>query len=153
MVHLLSLEEQETVQEIWTLQHASYPYEAERIGLTELPPLMDTFESIASCGEIFYGFRSTEGDLIGAIAVELGEEQLTISRMMVHPQYFRQGIAAELITAVLDTYARIPLFIVSTGTKNAPAAALYEKYGFKRASTFEVAPGVELTEFHLRRHA
>lgn len=151
LIHLLSLDNRENVQQIWALQHMAYPLEAERIGFTELPPLMDTFDSIASCGETFYGVLSEEGELIGAIAVEPEKEQVTISRMMVHPGHFRKGIAANLMRHVLDTYSDAPLMIVSTGTKNAPAVALYEKFGFKPASAFEVAPDVELTEFHLSR--
>lgn len=149
MICSLSLDHRDTVQQIWALQHMAYPLEAELIGFTELPPLMDTFESISSCGETFYGYVSEDGELVGAIAVELEEDQVTISRMMVHPGHFRKGIAASLIQHVLDLYSAASLFVVSTGTKNTPAVTLYEKFGFKPKDTFEVAPGVVLTEFYL----
>ncbi|WP_106766953.1 GNAT family N-acetyltransferase [Paenibacillus faecalis] len=150
MIHSLSLEQRDIVQQIWALQHMAYPIEAALIGFKELPPLQDTFESISSSGEFFYGYITEEGELIGVIAVEVEQEQVTISRMMVHPNHFRKGIARGLIQHVLDTYRDTPLFIVMTGTKNTPAVSLYERFGFQRKGAFEVAPGVELTEFHLQ---
>ncbi|PAD74366.1 MULTISPECIES: GNAT family N-acetyltransferase [Paenibacillus] len=150
MITMLTLGDDGTVQQIWSLQHMAYPIEAKLIGFSEIPPLMDTFDTIRSSGETFYGYMDEEGDLLGAIAVEPGEDQVTISRMMVHPGHFRKGIAASLIEHVLDTYRETPLFIVATGTRNSPAVALYEKFGFVRDHAFEVAPGVELTEFHLK---
>ena len=149
MITLLSLKDKDTVQQIWALQHMAYPLEAERIGFSEIPPLMDTFESIALCGEIFYGFETEDGELAGAIAVEEKPDTVTISRMMVHPDCFRQGIASSLVQHVLDTYREVQEFTVSTGLKNTPAVRLYEKFGFQPEVTYEVAPGVELSDFRL----
>ncbi|AWP25776.1 GNAT family N-acetyltransferase [Paenibacillus glucanolyticus] len=150
MINELSLEDRDTVQQIWGLQHMAYPLEAELIGFTDIPPLLDTFDTIRTSGETFFGYINDEGELIGAIAVEAEEAQVTISRMMVHPGHFRKGIAGTLIRHVLETYHKAPMFTVSTGTRNTPAVTLYEKFGFVKDHVFEVAPGVELTEFHLR---
>lgn len=151
MIKELSLEDRDTVQQIWSLQHMAYPLEAELIGFSEIPPLLDTFETIRASGETFIGYINEEGDLIGAIAVEPEVDQVTISRMMVHPGHFRKGIAGSLIRHVLECYKEAPMFTVSTGTLNTPAVTLYEKFGFVRDHAFEVAPGVELTEFHLHK--
>ncbi|MGG3283616.1 GNAT family N-acetyltransferase [Paenibacillus solani] len=149
MISKLSLEDRDTVQQIWSLQHMAYPLEAERIGFLEIPPLQDTFDMIRLCGETFFGYVNEEGDIIGAIAIEPEQKQVTISRMMVHPGHFRKGIAGILIQHVLESYKEAPKFVVSTGTLNTPAVNLYEKFGFVKDHVFEVAPGVELTEFHL----
>ncbi len=151
MIKELSLEDRDTVQQVWSLQHMAYPLEAELIGFSEIPPLLDTFETIRASGETFFGYINEEGDLVGAIAVEPEEDQVTISRMMVHPGHFRKGIAGSLIRHVLESYKEAPMFTVSTGTRNTPAVTLYEKFGFVRDHAFEVAPGVELTEFHLHK--
>ena len=139
MIKELSLEDRDTVQQVWSLQHMAYPLEAELIGFSEIPPLLDTFETIRASGETFFGYINEEGD------------QVTISRMMVHPGHFRKGIAGSLIRHVLECYQEAPMFTVSTGTRNTPAVTLYEKFGFVRDHAFEVAPGVELTEFHLHK--
>lgn len=53
MIKELSLEDRDTVQQIWSLQHMAYPLEAELIGFSEIPPLLDTFETIRASGETF----------------------------------------------------------------------------------------------------
>ncbi|VTR62734.1 Acetyltransferase (GNAT) family [Actinobacillus pleuropneumoniae] len=87
------------------------------IGFSEIPPLLDTFETIRASGETFFGYINEEGDLIGAIAVEPEQDQVTISRMMVHPGHFRKGIAGSLIRHVLECYQEARMFTVSTGTR------------------------------------
>jgi ribosomal protein S18 acetylase RimI-like enzyme len=150
MITLCSLKEDDIVSQIWRLQHVAYRLEAERIGFEEIPPLMDTLDTLKSCGESFYGWIE-DGELLGALAVQsdsLGS--LTLTRMMVHPDHFRKGIADSLMKHILNEHRDIPLFIVSTGTLNTPAVALYRKHGFRPVSAAEVVPGVELTTYHLQ---
>ncbi|MCM3786372.1 GNAT family N-acetyltransferase [Neobacillus mesonae] len=152
MILKISLQDTDLVLEVWRLQQMAYRLEAELIGFHDIPPLLDTIESIQECGETFYGYINENMELVGAIAVEEeAEGTLTISRMMVHPNSFRMGIAGKLIRHVLDEYTAVQQFIVSTGMKNAPAVKLYQKYGFQPVQTYEVAPNVELTTFHLNR--
>ncbi|MEC0183933.1 GNAT family N-acetyltransferase [Paenibacillus peoriae] len=149
MVTLCSLTDDDIVNQIWRLQHVAYRLEAERIGFEEIPPLMDTLDTLKSCGESFYGWVEDD-ELLGALAVQSESPgSLTLTRMMVHPDHFRKGIADSLMRHVLNEHRHIPLFIVSTGTLNTPAVALYRKHGFHPVSAAEVAPGVELTTYHL----
>lgn len=145
----LNLQDEITVNELWSLQHKAYRLEAELIGFQEIPPLMETREMLSRSGETFFGCFDEDEELMGAIAVE--EEspgQLTITRMMVSPDYFRRGIASLLLNYVFEHYASMKLYIVSTGKLNMPAVSLYKKHGFLPTLTEEVAPGVELIEFH-----
>ncbi|SEK00477.1 GNAT family N-acetyltransferase [Paenibacillus polymyxa] len=149
MVTLCSLEDDDIVSQIWRLQHVAYRLEAELIGFDEIPPLMDTLETLRSCGESFYGWLEDD-ELLGALAVQSESSgSLTLTRMMVHPDHFRKGIADSLMKHVLNEYRNVPLFIVTTGTLNTPAVTLYRKHGFRPVSAAEVAPGVELTTYHL----
>ncbi|CAM3030165.1 GNAT family N-acetyltransferase [Paenibacillus sediminis] len=149
MIIQLSLNDDDTVHQIWRLQHIAYRLEAELIGFKQIPPLLDTFDSIKQCGEQFFGCLSEDGELMGAIAVEQEEPNtLTISRMMVHPDFFQKGIASSLLRYVFDTFSGVDRFIVSTGTRNIPAVNLYSKHGFIPVRRNEVAPGVELTTFY-----
>ncbi|MEK5408313.1 GNAT family N-acetyltransferase [Paenibacillus sp. FSL W8-0439] len=149
MVTLCSLEDDNIVSQIWRLQHVAYRLEAELIGFDEIPPLMDTLETLRSCGESFYGWLEDD-ELLGALAVQSESSgSLTLTRMMVHPDHFRKGIADSLMKHVLNEYRNVPLFIVTTGTLNTPAVTLYRKHGFRPVSAAEVASGVELTTYHL----
>ncbi|GIO34192.1 hypothetical protein J2TS6_53330 [Paenibacillus albilobatus] len=151
MITKLSLQDGDMVDQIWRLQHIAYRLEAEKLGFYDIPPLLDTHETLRNCGETFYGCLDEEGELLGAVATKQETPgSLTLMRMMVHPGHFRKGIAGSLIRHVFESHPNVPLFIVSTGAKNEPAVALYLKYGFVPYETFEVAPGVELTTFHKR---
>lgn len=148
-IQSLSLNDLETLGQLWRLQHVAYRLEAEMIGFQDIPPLMDTMETLQNCGELFYGCMDDDGELLGAVAVAEEEKNtLTITRMMVHPDHFRKGIAASLMTYVLEQHADLPRYIVSTGTLNQPAMNLYMKFGFKPVEVIQIAPGVELTTFH-----
>lgn len=145
----LNLQDDSTVDELWSIQHKAYRLEAELIGFREIPPLMETRDMLRHSCEDFYGCFDDNGDLMGAVATE--EEspgKLTITRMMVSPDFFRKGVAGNLLEYVFKLYDRMEQFIVSTGKLNVPAVSLYTKYGFVAIGSEEVAPGVELIEFH-----
>ncbi|WP_375103998.1 GNAT family N-acetyltransferase [Paenibacillus sp. RS8] len=145
----LNLQDDNTVNELWSLQHKAYRLEAELIGFREIPPLMETREMLSHSKEDFYGCFDEEEELMGAIAIE--EEspgKLTITRMMVGPDFFRRGIASRLLEYVFEHFSGMEQFIVSTGKLNLPAVSLYRKHGFVPNGSQEVAPGVELIDFY-----
>ncbi|AIQ49364.1 histone acetyltransferase [Paenibacillus sp. FSL R7-0273] len=145
----LDLQDDYTLSELWSLQHKAYRLEAEMIGFNEIPPLLETREMLAAVKEVFYGCFDDNSDLLGAVAVlEETPGRLTVTRMMVNPEYFRQGIAGGLLEFIFGQYSAMEQFIVSTGKLNHPAVTLYTKHGFVPAGVEEVAPGVELIEFY-----
>ncbi|OKP96594.1 N-acetyltransferase [Paenibacillus sp. P46E] len=145
----LDLQDGDTLSELWSLQHKAYRLEAEIIGFHEIPPLLETRDMLSRSEELFYGSFDDHGDLMGAVAVlEESPGKLTVTRMMVNPDFFRQGVAGKLLEYIFDLYLDMEHFIVSTGKLNVPAVTLYTKYGFIPAGVEEVAPGVELIEFH-----
>ncbi|WP_342563037.1 GNAT family N-acetyltransferase [Paenibacillus sp. FSL R7-0345] len=145
----LDLQDEYTLSELWSLQHKAYRLEAEIIGFNEIPPLLETREMLAAVKEVFYGCLDDNGDLLGAAAVlEETPGKLTVTRMMVNPEHFRQGIAGSLLEFIFRHHSAMEQFIVSTGKLNRPAVTLYTKHGFVPAAVEEVAPGVELIEFY-----
>jgi len=147
------------VEQIWSLQHTAYRLEALAIGLASYPPLRDTFDSIRSSSEDFYGYMSDRpegdtggGELMGVISISTESSgSLSITRLMVHPDHMRRGIGAALVSSILDRYDDIRHFTVTAGTLNAPAVALYCKFGFMPGETVRSTAGVDLTLFHLNR--
>ncbi|MNI54386.1 Acetyltransferase (GNAT) family protein [compost metagenome] len=145
----LDLQDDFTVSEVWSLQHKAYRLEAEMIGFHEIPPLLETREMLAGAAEAFFGRFDDNGELMGAVAVlEESPGTLTVTRMMVNPDYFRQGVAGSLLEFIFESYSGMERFSVSTGKLNTPAVSLYTKHGFVPAGAEEVAPGVELIEFY-----
>ncbi|WP_238653007.1 GNAT family N-acetyltransferase [Paenibacillus piscarius] len=145
----LNLQDELTLDDLWSLQHKAYRLEAEIIGFRDIPPLLETREMLSRVKEEFYGCLDDTEELLGAVAVmEESPGKLTVTRMMVSPDHFRQGVAGRLLEYIFDRYDRMEQFIVSTGTLNLPAVKLYTKHGFVPAQAEEVAPGVELLELH-----
>ncbi|NQX71528.1 GNAT family N-acetyltransferase [Paenibacillus alba] len=135
-----------------SLQIASYRVEAELIGFEDIPPLKDGIDSIRKAEETFYGYfvqDENETKLAGAISFAREGSVITICRMMVHPNFFRRGIARSLLQHILMDQEKegALLFLVSTGTANLPAIQLYQSFGFTLKRVFTVPPGVCLSTF------
>ncbi|WP_405104352.1 GNAT family N-acetyltransferase [Paenibacillus sp. FSL K6-1217] len=145
----LNLQDEFTLDELWSLQHKAYRLEAEIIGFHDIPPLLETRDMLSRVTEEFYGCIDETEELLGAVAViEESPGKLTVTRMMVSPDHFRQGVAGRLLEFIFARYAEMEQFIVSTGKLNLPAVTLYTKHGFIPVGSEEVVPGVELLELH-----
>jgi 8-oxo-dGTP pyrophosphatase MutT (NUDIX family)/ribosomal protein S18 acetylase RimI-like enzyme len=130
--------------EVLDLQRRSYKIEADLIGTDEIPPLKETFEQLQNCGETFIGCY-IEGRLAGAVSFKKEGEVIDIHRMMIHPDFFRRGIANKLISELEQIgYSEMT---VSTGAANTPAVKLYEKLGFDRQNNSVVGNGLVLAHF------
>ncbi|MET7290501.1 GNAT family N-acetyltransferase [Streptomyces sp. NPDC005573] len=97
-----------------------------------------------ACDESFLGVRD-ELRLVGAVAWTcLPNGASDICRLVVHPVAHRRGVATALLDA-LDSIEPAELTVVSTGTANLPAVALYRRRGFIPISERQIAPGVTVT--------
>jgi 8-oxo-dGTP pyrophosphatase MutT (NUDIX family) len=82
---------------------------------------------------------------VGAIAWSFTEDgAVDIDRLFVEPAHGRRGHGAALVDTVLGFGRRT---IVSTGTANAPARALYDARGFAVVGERTVAPDVTVTRY------
>lgn len=141
MIKRLDTKDSKTAEQIVDLQKRSYIMEAELIGFYDIPPLKDTTDAIIQCDEVFYGYY--EDDMLAAlISYKLEEGLLDIYRVAVHPEYFRKGIARQMIEFIENMNKGIERIIVSTGLKNQPAVSLYLKLGFRKLDEVEVAEGI-----------
>jgi ribosomal protein S18 acetylase RimI-like enzyme len=126
------------------VQRAAYAIEAELIGYPELPPLHETLEALQDTAEEVW--LCLEGDaLVGVVGLEHGREEMVIARLFVAPASFRQGVGSALVAHALSR-ARGRRVRVGTGARNAPALALYERFGFRRLDEREAAPTLGYVE-------
>jgi ribosomal protein S18 acetylase RimI-like enzyme len=140
----LDLSDPDTLRHLWDLQRASYAVEARLIGFDGIPPLHDSPEQLRACDESFLGVRD-ELRLVGAVAwTRLPNGALDICRLIVHPVAHRCGVATALLDA-LDSIEPAELTVVSTGTANLPAVALYRRREFIPVGERRIAPGVTVT--------
>ncbi|SEG78220.1 N-acetyltransferase [Paenibacillus sp. UNC499MF] len=155
MMRPIPLDDVQAVLELLALQSSAYLVEAELIGYKDIPPLKDSPLTLRCSKETFTGYYLNDPEereeLAGAIAWEENGTELTITRMMVHPRHFRQGVASALIRHALAANPQAGRFVVSTGEANLPAVSLYEKFGFHRTGKRTIAPSVALVTFEKRR--
>ena len=112
------------------VQHAAYAIEAELIGYPELPPLHETLAALQATEEELW--LCEEGDaLVGVVGLEHGEDEMVIARLFVAPAVFRRGVGSALVAQAL-AQADGRRVRVGTGARNAPALALYARFGFRR---------------------
>jgi ribosomal protein S18 acetylase RimI-like enzyme len=148
MIRPLDLSDTDLAERVQAMQQGAYAIEAALIDFWEIPPLVETLADLQASVEHFWGYFIGE-ELAGAIATEQISETVEVTRMMVHPRYFRQGIARQLLAFVAATYPTARL-TVSTGSRNTPAVRLYEGIGFVETERAEVAPGIWVTRFEKR---
>ncbi len=147
MIRPLDLADPATLRALVSLQRAAYAIEAELLQTDAIPALRETEAELAESGETFLG-AERDGRLVGAVSYRWAGDTLDIHRLVVDPRCFRQGIAG----ALLDALPPAPRYVVATGADNAPARALYERRGFRVVQEREVAEGVRIVEFALRRN-
>lgn len=85
--------------------------------------------------------------MIGGLGFVDTDDYRLIDRLFVDPRHARGGAGRGLVASVIDTRE----VRVSTGTENFPARALYESLDFEAYGLLEIAPGVTVTRFALRR--
>jgi ribosomal protein S18 acetylase RimI-like enzyme len=147
----LDLADERTARDVLTLQRASYAVEAALIHFDGIPSLTETREELvgSASDEAFLGCYN--GDrLVGVVSYRrLPDATVDICRLAVSPAAFRRGVGSALVAAVLDAAgpARV---VVSTGSANAPALALYRRAGFRATGTTSIAPGVTTTQLERR---
>lgn len=144
MITVLDLADADTAIDLLRLQRAGYAVEAALIGFVGIPQLHEDLDALRSCGEHFLG-RYDGSRLVAAVSWQrLADGTLDICRLVVDPGAHRRGHATALLDA-LDELVPATRTIVSTGTANLPALALYRRRGFVDTGEREVAPGVTVT--------
>ncbi|PAE18561.1 GNAT family N-acetyltransferase [Bacillus sp. 7504-2] len=119
-------------KEVLELQKRSYQVEAELIGSNEIPPLKETLAQLKQCGEAFIGYFIDE-ELVGVLSFKIVKDVIDLHRVMVHPAYFRKGIAKQMVEYIEKKWESRPMMIVSTGAKNLPAIKFYSRLGFEKS--------------------
>lgn len=129
MIIRLTNTKEQTAKQIHDVFQRSYRIEADIIGVKEFPPLSRTIVDIMGSTSEFFGFNCG-GNTAGVIEVELRDGVLDIHSLTVNPDFFRRGIAGQLMTFVVDNFEANEM-VVETALSNEPAIKLYVKHGFR----------------------
>jgi ribosomal protein S18 acetylase RimI-like enzyme len=141
----------EVAESIQIVFKASYAIEAALLNAIDFPPLKRSLENYRKSETHFYGYFKDQA-LAAVIEIIPGESYIHIRSLVVHPVFFRQGIAQKLMLFTLENY-NTNLFVVETGVDNLPAWKLYEKLGFVEAVQWETDYGIRKVKFELIKNA
>jgi ribosomal protein S18 acetylase RimI-like enzyme len=145
-VVVLDLRDPGTAASVVKLQRASYGVEADLIGYSDLPPLLETTEQVAHLDLTVLG-ALTERQLLGILGYRRTSGTVEIDRLAVHPSCFRQGFARSLIRELHRREVDAARFEVSTGAENLPAVACYTRLGYRREGDEVLPMGLTIAHF------
>lgn len=148
MIEKLNHNNPEVSNSIRSVFQASYPFEAELVGAVDFPPLKRPLDEFINCNNVFLGYLVND-ELAAVIEIDSNNEATHIQSLVVHPDFFRQGIARKLIDFVFESY-NSRLFTVETGLKNQPAVLLYLKLGFEEVKQYNTEYGIRKIRFEKR---
>jgi ribosomal protein S18 acetylase RimI-like enzyme len=113
------------------LQKTAYQSEARRYNDYTLPPLMQTFN------EILEDFRKQvvlktviSGEIIGSVRAYMENETCYIGRLIVTPEFQKQGIGSRLMQDIENRFCHAKKYELFTGHKSKEALSLYKKLGY-----------------------
>jgi len=137
-------------EEILNLQYAAYQSEADIYNNYSIQPLTQTLEqTIEEFNESIVLKAVLDGKIIGSVRATEKEDSVYIGKLMVLPDYQNKGIGKRLLQAIEDEFNG-KRYWLTTGGKSEKNLKLYEKCGYTRFKTEEVAPG--LTLVYLEKH-
>ena len=145
MIEILQHREEKVSHDIRAVFQASYAIEAALLKAVDFPPLKRPLEAFVHCDNVFLGYWKDEA-LAGVVEVAQDETATHIQSLVVHPDFFRQGIARKLMRSVFDSFPS-ELFTVETGVDNGPACQLYKKLGFVEVKQWDTDHGVRKVRF------
>ncbi|MCM3707287.1 MULTISPECIES: GNAT family N-acetyltransferase [Cytobacillus] len=145
MIKEINIKDRKAAEQVLSIQLPAYKIEAQIINYPDLPPLKDTANTLHITGETFFGYF-IGARLCGAVSFKEKNDVLDIHRLVVHPDYFRKGIAQKLLNFI-EGRQMIKKCIVTTGTKNTHAVTFYLKNGFREVEKIYINELLTITAF------
>ena len=121
----------EDLQEILQLQYLSYQSEAALFGSRDIPPLKQTLDEVIAEYNNGIVLKMTDNDVIvGSIRAKERNGTVYIGKLMVHPDYRRNGYGRSLLTEI-EKYFSDKRYELFTSTRSTGNIRLYQNLGYK----------------------
>ena len=129
----------------------SYREEARLIAVAVFPPLLRSLHDIRTAPTRFLG-NWVDSKLAAVLEYAVDSAHLDIENLAVDPDYFRRGLASQLVEAVLVQPGWTSA-TVATAVANEPALALYRRFGFVECSRRATPEGIDIVSLRRERSA
>ncbi|MCL2077754.1 MAG: GNAT family N-acetyltransferase [Oscillospiraceae bacterium] len=131
MSMIITKAEKSDLKEILELQYLAFKSEAKRINDFSIPPLVQTYDEklVEYQKKTILKAVNLNGKIIGSVSVYTVDGISHIEKLIVNPEFQKQGVGKALLLAAENEYPseRYELY---TGTKNSEAISLYERVGY-----------------------
>lgn len=145
MIQKLDNTNTEVSKKIQFVFNVSYAVEAKLLKAINFPPLKRPLESYVNSTTAFFGYF-IDKEIAGIIDIDATTKRTHINSLVVHPKFFRNGVASNLMEFVFSTFDS-ELFTVETGLENGPATNLYKKFGFIEVKQWNTDHGIRKVKF------
>jgi ribosomal protein S18 acetylase RimI-like enzyme len=124
---------------ILALQKLAYRSEAEIYNDFNIPPMVQTLESIEKDFENQVFLKALiDGRIIGSVRAYSKGGICYIGRLIVHPDFQNQGIGTNLTNEIEKIFGTCQRFELFTGDKSERNLYLYQKLGYKLFKTANI---------------
>ncbi len=128
----ITLATPDDAQELLSLQRLAYQTEATIYDDYTLPPLLETLDDLTARFEIRQFLKAVDGDrIVGSVRAYHDGETCFVERLIVHPEYRRQGIGMALLNEIEARVSSARRFELFTGHKSESNFRLYERLGYR----------------------
>ena len=130
---------------ILELQRLAYQSEAIICNDWSLPPLTQTLKSLQEDFITLSFLKAVVNErIVGSIRAKVHAGVCEIGRLIVHPNFQRQGIGSELLRAIEASFPEVTAFELFTSTKSSANIRLYQNHGYAASRTRTLSPTVSL---------
>ncbi|RZG69136.1 N-acetyltransferase [Acinetobacter wuhouensis] len=135
-------------QEILELQKIAYQSEAELYQDWNIPPLLQTLQQLQLEFENHKIIVATFNDeIVGSVRGYVDQGTLHIGRLIVHPDFQKQGIGSQLLLKI-ENDSESQRYELFTGHKSIENIRLYEKLGYQQFRTEKIHDELDFIYLH-----
>jgi ribosomal protein S18 acetylase RimI-like enzyme len=133
--------ERADAEAIVAIQRLAYESEARRYQNWQIPPLVETLDSVREQIERHVVLKAiVDGRLVGSARGVVTDGVCEVRRLSVDPALQRRGIGSALIDAVERRFPDVDAFELYTGNRSLENLRLYERHGYRPVRT-KALPG------------